>query len=332
MKKYATMNIQYSRGCPFDCEFCDITLLYGHRQRTKNQNQVICELERLYQWGWRGGVFVVDDNFIGNKKKLKEEILPAMIEWMEKMRYPFSFITQTSIDLSDDEGLMQMMFQAGFETVFVGIETPNKESLIECNKFSNKNRDLMACVKKIQKFGLQVQGGFIVGFDSDPLSIFKSQIKFIQESGIVIAMVSLLNALRGTKLYRRLGKENRLLKNDSGDNTDGSINFTPLMDERVLIDGYREILSKIYSPSYYYERVRTFLERYKPPKIRILRFRLSYLGAFFKSVFYLGIIGKERLHYWRLFFWSLFKCPRSLPMAMTFTIYGFHFRKIFKEY
>jgi len=330
IKKYASMSIQYSRGCPFNCEFCDITLLYGHRPRTKDKKQIIAELEDLYLRGWRGGVFFVDDNFIGNKRKLKTEVLPAMIDWMEKRKYPFDFITQTSIDLVDDEELMKLMVKAGFNTVFVGIETPDEKSLTECAKFQNKNHNLIASVKKIQKFGLQVEGGFIVGFDNDPISIFERQIEFIQKSGIVTAMVGLLNALRGTKLYQRLKKENRLLKDDSGDNTDCSINFIPKMDYKVLIDGYKKILSTIYSPRHYYKRVREFLKEYRPLRKVHFRFHFSRFMAFIRSILSLGIIGKERFQYWKLFFWSLFRCPRNFPLAITFAIYGYHFRKVFK--
>lgn len=332
MKKYGTMNVQYSRGCPFNCEFCDISLLYGRRSRTKTKEQVVAELESLYARGWRDSVFFVDDNFIGNRRKLKREVLPAIAHWMEQRRYPFSFITQTSIDLSDDEELMHLMAKAGFQTVFVGIETPNEESLRECTKSQNQNRDLIASVQKIQTFGLQVQGGFIVGFDNDPLSIFERQIKFIQKSGIVTAMVGLLNALRGTRLYKRLEKEHRLLKDVSGDNTDCTINFIPKMNYETLINGYKKILSTIYSPAYYYERVKRFLKEYKPSRKAVFRFRLGYLAAFFKSIVRLGIIGKERVHYWKLIFWSLFTCPRFFPLAATFAIYGFHFRKIFEKY
>ena len=198
-------------------------------------------------------MFFVDDNFIGNRRKLKKEILPAIIEWMERKRYPFLFNTEASIDLADDEELMHLMVKAGFTAVFVGIETPNEESLAECNKFQNKNRDLIACVKKIQRFGLQVTGGFIVGFDNDPPSIFESKLRFIQKSGIVTAMVGLLNAPRGTRLYQRLLKENRLLKEVTGDNTDFSINFIPKMNYEMLMNGYKRIISGIYSPKPYYE-------------------------------------------------------------------------------
>ncbi len=332
LKRYATINIQYSRGCPFNCEFCDITLLCGRVPRTKDKTQVLRELESLYSYGFRGGVFFVDDNFIGNKKKLKDEILPAIAQWMEKRKYPFSFITQASIELSDNEELMQLMVRAGFDIVFVGIETPNEQSLTECNKFQNKNRDLLASVKRLQKSGLQVQAGFIVGFDNDPLTIFDTQIKFIQNSGIVTAMIGLLNALPRTQLYERLEKEKRLLKDTSGDNTDFSINFIPKMNYEALINGYRRILKTVYSPKHYYKRVKTFLREYTPPQKKVVRFRLSYLGTFLKSAVILGIIGRERFHYWRLVFWTVFFRPRLFPLAITFAIYGFHFRKVFEKY
>ena len=331
MKEYATMSIQYSRGCPFNCEFCNITAFYGHKVRTKSTARIISELENIYSQGWRGDVFFVDDNFIGKKRRLKKEILPAIIEWMERKRHPFPFNTEASIDLSDDEELMQLMVKAGFNSVFVGIETPNEESLAECNKVQNKNRDLLACVKKIQRFGLQVQGGFIVGFDNDPPLIFERLSAFIQESGIVTAMVGLLNAPRSTKLYQRLVKEGRLLKDVSGDNTDFSINFIPKMDYEILIKGYKRIISRIYSPEPYYKRVKEFLRHYKPLGKRTFHFRFSYIWAFFKSILFLGIIERERIYYWKLFFWSLFRRPQVFHLAITFTIYGFHFRKIFEN-
>lgn len=331
-KRYANMCIQYSRGCPFDCEFCDVTLLFGHKIRTKTTEQMLSELESLYSLGWRDGVFIVDDNFIGNKARLKKEILPAMIDWMKKRKYPFHFGTQSSINLADDDDLMRMMAQAGFESVFVGIETPDEGSLAECGKVQNRNRDLIACVKKIQRFGMQVQGGFIVGFDSDPPSIFERQIKFIQESGITTAMVGLLNAPRGTRLYKRLTKEGRLLKDISGDNTDFSTNFVPKMNLEVLVNGYKKIVRTIYSPKYYYERAREFLREYKPLRNKTHHFHFSHIGAFFKSTLLLGVIGKERIRYWKLFFSCLFRRPRLFPTAITLAIYGFHFRKVFGNY
>jgi radical SAM superfamily enzyme YgiQ (UPF0313 family) len=329
MKKYVTMNIQYSRGCPFNCEFCDIIILNGHKPRTKSKDQILEELELLYTQGWRGGVFFVDDNFISNRKRLKMEILPFLIDWMKQKKHPFSFLTEASINLSDDEELMKLMIKAGFRKVFIGIETPNEESLTECNKYLNKNRDLMACVKKIQDNGFEVQGGFIVGFDNDPPSIFEKQISFIQKSGIVTAMVGLLNAPRGTRLYHRLKKEDRLLNNPSGDNTDFSLNFIPKMNREILINGYKKILNTIYSPKHYYKRVITFLKEYKPRDLKKkIYFKFSYFKAFLKSIWYLGIIGKERLHYWKLISWTLVRRPHFFGLAISFAIYGFHFRKI----
>jgi len=329
-KDYSSMSIQYSRGCPFNCEFCDIIILNGRMPRTKTKEQILKELETLYNQGWRGNVFFVDDNFIGHKVKLKEEILPALIQWMERKNYPFSFNTEVSINLADDEELMKLMAKAGFNTVFIGIETPNKKSLKECGKFQNINRDLISCIEKIHHHGLQVQGGFIVGFDNDKPSIFKRQINFIQKSGIVTAMVGLLNAFPKTRLYQKLKKEGRLLKNTSGSNT--SINFMPKMGAKILNRGYKKILKTIYSPKNYYARIKTFLKSYKPFKKKRIHFQFSRLKAFIKSIWLLGIIGKERWYYWRLLFWSLFRRPKLLPLAISLSIYGFHFRKISEKY
>lgn len=330
--RYGSMNIQYSRGCPYDCEFCDITVLYGRIPRTKTAEQVIAELEALYKIRWRGGVFFVDDNFIGNRQKLKKDILPAIIEWMEARKHPFSLNTEASINLVDDEELIQLMVRAGFDTVFVGIESPNKESLIECMKIPNKNRDLVSSVKKLHTSGLQVQGGFIVGFDNDPLSIFDRVVSFIQDTGIVTAMVGLLNAPTGSRLYQRLLKEGRLLSAMTGNNTDFSMNFKPIMSYEALTAGYRKILSEIYSPKQYYARVKRFLREYQPKQSRMFRLRFEHIVALLKSTVVLGIVGRERIQYWNLFFWSLTTRPRLFPLAITFSIYGFHFRKVFEQY
>jgi radical SAM superfamily enzyme YgiQ (UPF0313 family) len=332
MKKYAMMCIQYSRGCPFDCDFCDVTTLFGHKIRTKTADQILEELESLYAMGWRDEVFFVDDNFIGNKKLLKTELLPAVIEWMKKRKYPFAFNTQASINLADDEELMDLMVQAGFDCVFVGIESPNEESLSECNKIQNKGRDLVACVKKIQRFGMQVQAGFILGFDSDKLSIFDSLIQFIQKSGVVTAMVGLLNAPRGTKLYRRLMNENRLSEEITGDNTDFSINFIPKMGTEELLKGYKKVVSTIYSPRNYYNRILTFLRELKPGENNKSKYRYCDIKAFVKSIWHLGIIDKGRLSYWKLIFWSLIRKPQHFHLAVTLAICGLHFRSIFESY
>ena len=331
-KKYSSMSVQYSRGCPFNCEFCDIIILNGHKPRTKDKEQVLAELDALYRLGWRSGVFIVDDNFIGNRRKLKSEILPAVIAWMKAKKHPFALSTEASINLADDEELMQLMVDAGFDTVFVGIETPNEESLVECNKYQNQNRDLVASVKKIQNHGFEVQGGFIVGFDSDPLSIFKSQISFIQNSGIVTAMVGLLNAPTGTRLYQRLKAENRLLKGFTGDNTDCSLNFIPKMNYETLINGYKQVLDTIYSPKDFYERVKTFLKEYRPQRKKRDRIRFYHIRALIRSVWVLGVREKGRRYYWKLFISTLLKRPRIFPLSVSLAVYGYHFRKVVEKY
>ena len=327
-KKYASLTIQYSRGCPFNCEFCDIIVLCGRKQRSKTKAQIISELETLYNLGWRGGIFFVDDNFIGNKEKLKREILPAIIKWQEKKKYPFVFNTQVSINLADDEKLMKLMTKAGFITVFVGIESPSKESLTECGKFQNINRNLLESVKKIQNYGLQVQGGFILGFDSDTPSIFERTIHFVQKSGIIAAMVGLLQAPPMTRLWQRLKKEKRLLGEPSGDNVNCTINFTPKMNIKTLFSGYKKVMKRIYSPKNYYQRLLLFLKNYKYPKWRPFHLSWERFLAFLKSIWKLGIIEKERIHFWKVFFWSLFKKPKTFPIFIELAIYGFHFRKI----
>ena len=325
-KHYDTISIQFSRGCPFSCDFCNVTALLGHRPRTKTAAQIVAELDSLYTLGWRKSIFFVDDNFIGNKKQIKSEVLPALIEW-RKGKTGMRFSTEASINLADDPELLSLMTQAGFDTVFVGIETPNEDSLTECSKNQNQGRDLVESVKRLQRAGLQVQGGFIVGFDNDPPSIFQQQIDFIQKSGIVTAMVGLLQAPPGTRLFERMKKEGRLVNDMSGDNVDGSTNIAPKMGLEPLRAGYRKLLSQIYAPKMYYDRVLTFLREYHPPKIH---FHLDgqYFLALWRSIYHLGIRGVERVHYWRLFFWTLFHRPRLFPLAITLAIMGFHFRQV----
>jgi radical SAM superfamily enzyme YgiQ (UPF0313 family) len=325
-RRYDTMSLQFSRGCPYGCDFCNVTVLLGHRPRTKSAAQIIAELDSLYATGWRGSVFFVDDNFIGNKKQLKEEVLPALVAWRKgKTGMPFN--TEVSINLADDDELLQLMVEAGFDSVFVGIETPDEEGLIECHKTQNRNRDLEASVRHIQRAGLRLQAGFIVGFDSDTPSIFQRQIDFIQKTGIVTAMVGILQAPYGTPLYKRLQREGRLSREMTGDNVDGLTNIIPKMDLTSLRDGYKRILGSIYRPKLYYERVRAFLREYRPPKIKP-HLQLQHVLALFRSVYLLGIKGVERVEYWRLLLWALFRKPRLFPLAITLSIYGYHFRKV----
>ncbi len=326
MRQYSSMSIQYSRGCPYHCEFCNVTALLGHRPRVKSANQVLAELDALYEGGWREGIFFVDDNFIGHRKHLKNDLLPALVEW-RKTHQEITFYTQVSINLADDESLIHMMTEAGFNQVFVGIETPDELGLKEAKKSHNQNRNLLNDVRRLHRAGLQVQGGFIVGFDSDSPSIFERQIQFIQRSGIVVSMVGLLQAPVGTKLHERLQKAKRLLGNTSGDNVDGSTNIIPLMGLETLRQGYHSIIRTIYSPKHYYQRVKTFLQDYSP-SLSGIPVDGAHIMAFLRSVYHLGIKGKERLQYWKLLGWTLLRRPKLFPTAVTMTIYGYHFRKI----
>lgn len=320
------MGVQFSRGCPFNCDFCNVTALLGHQPRTKSSGQILAELNGLYELGWRGQVFFVDDNLIGNKRYLKEELLPVLIEWRRgKTGMPFN--TEASINLADDEELMRLMVAAGFTTVFVGIETPDEESLAECNKKQNRNRDLVADVKRLQRVGLEVQGGFIVGFDNDTPAIFARQIEFIQRSGIVTAMVGMLQAMPGTRLYERLAGEGRLTGAASGDNVEATTNILPTMSVEALYEGYRLVLRHLYAPQHYYARVRTFLQEYRLPPIKE-PLSVQHILALFRSMLHLGIVGRERAEYWRLFRWTLAHRPELFPLAITLAIYGYHFQRV----
>jgi radical SAM superfamily enzyme YgiQ (UPF0313 family) len=260
-RSYVTMAVQFSRGCPYDCEFCDITTMNGRVPRTKSPEQIIAELEALVRHGWSGMVFVVDDNFIGDRKRAKT-LLQALVDWRERTLPQLGFLTEASLNLADDPELCALMVRAGFRKVFVGIETPCLESLAECNKTQNQRRDLVQAVKTLQRSGLHVMGGFIVGFDSDPHDIFERQFEFIQRSGVATAMVGLLTALPQTRLYERLRREGRIESESRGDNTD--LNFTPRLDREYLVAGYRTLVRRLYEPGNYYRRSRTFLASHRP--------------------------------------------------------------------
>ena len=327
---YAFMNIQVTRGCPFSCNFCEITSLLGHKVRMKSTQQIISELDVLYdKIKWRGPVSIVDDNFIGNIKEVKYNLLPAMKKWMQQHKYPFVFTFESSINLADDEELMTLLIESGFNGTFIGIETPEEKSLYYCNKTQNRNRDLLESVKKIQQAGIQVAGGFIVGFDSDTPTVFQRQIDFIQQSGIVSAMVGLLNAPKNTKLYKQLEAENRLTTDATGNNTDSSMNFIPKMDHGELMDGYHNIIRNIYSTRPYYKRVRQLLLNYNQLCKAQNKINFSLLKAFLKSVFVIGFLNKGRREYWKLIVWTLFNRPKLMVDALTCTVYGYHFRTVY---
>jgi radical SAM superfamily enzyme YgiQ (UPF0313 family) len=329
LNDYAFMNMQVSRGCPFNCDFCEITALLGHKVRMKSKEQIMNELETLYQLNWRGPVAVVDDNFIGNKKVVKNSILPGMIDWMDSHKHPFKFNAQTSINLADDVQMLQMMRKAGFDSAFIGIETPVEESLHSCHKVQNENRDLLDNVKQIQKAGLQVSGGFIVGFDSDTSSVFQRQIDFIQKSGIVTAMVGLLNAPKNTELYRQMEKERRLTVEATGSNTDFTMNFIPKMNNQELLEGYQHIINSIYKEKPYYQRIRELLKNYRPVKMGKSQFDFVRIKAFLKSIFVLGLVNKGRFEYWKFIGWTIVKKPSLFVEAVTLAVYGYHFRTVY---
>ncbi len=322
---YSTMAVQYSRGCPFNCEFCDIIEIYGRIPRTKSAEQMIAELEQLYVNRWRGPVFFVDDNFIGNKRNVKQ-MLPAIAEWNQQHGMPFRFFTEATINMADDEELLTMMRDAGFVSVFIGIETPDEAGLKVAQKLQNTKRDLLDCVRHIQSRGIEVMAGFIVGFDSDRDDIFDRQVNFIQEGAIPLAMVGLLQALPNTQLHRRLVKEGRLLEYGDGDSMCTELNFVPKMDAQKLVEGYRSILRRIYNQDAYYARVREFLRRYDPAHSGDLRWEDYFtLG---RSMLRQGILNKGRKAYWRLFFEALTEYPRAFGTAISLAIMGYHFERI----
>lgn len=328
-RNYVTLSVQFSRGCPFDCEFCDIIVMNGRVPRTKRVEQMIAELESLRRRGWKNMVFIVDDNFIGNKSSTRA-LLHALIEWRRRTRTSIGFLTEASVNLADDPELCALMVEAGFKKVFVGIETPSLEALAECHKVQNRNRDLVASVKILQRAGLEVMGGFIVGFDSDSSDIFKRQFEFIQRSGVAQAMVGLLTALPQTRLWTRLKSEGRLETASTGNNTDAALNFKPRLNRDFLESGYRDLVKKLYEPQNYYRRIRVFLKSHRPagPRRRITR---ADVIAFLKSAWSLGIWHRERLHYWRLFASTLLRRPRQIPCAIELAIMGYHFRRVAKR-
>lgn len=330
IRRYSSMNVQFSRGCPFSCEFCDIIEIYGRVPRTKSSEQMLAELEALWVAGWRGTVFIVDDNFIGNKREVRK-FLPELIRWSESRNFPFAFLTEASVNLAEDDALLELMEAARFHRVFLGIETPIVESLVEANKGQNRKRDLLESVKKIQSYGIEVMAGFIVGFDNDPEDIFERQINFIRASAIPLAMVGLLTALPDTQLWKRLEREGRLLHKSSGNNTDCSLNFVPKMDRETLVEGYKALLRKIYSPKEFYQRSLNCLSRVKSGTVRIKLEGVDLIAvfrSFSKLVFELGVRDRERFQFWKYLFCITVHCPRSWGNGIALAAMGYHFRKV----
>jgi radical SAM superfamily enzyme YgiQ (UPF0313 family) len=329
MNRYSTMAVQASRGCPFNCEFCDIIEIYGRRPRVKTVAQVLAELDQLYAAGWREAVFIVDDNFIGNKARAKE-LCTALARWRGQYKTSFDFITEASLNLADDPELMQLMKDAGFASVFLGIETPDESALIACNKTQNTRRSLLDSVALIQSYGMQVMGGFILGFDTDRDDIFDRMVEFIQKSGIPIAMVGLLQAMPGTQLFRRLWKEGRIVDAGHGDNTDDKLNFLPNMDAARLVEGYRSVLKRIYSSAAYYERVKLYLNRTQSRTgertTRQQWLTVANARAFVTSIVRQGVFGKQRWSYWKFLLTVATSYRHCIGAAMTLAVMGYHFQ------
>ena len=329
LHRYSTMAVQCSRGCPFNCEFCDIIEIYGRHPRTKATAQVLAELDQLRAAGWREAVFIVDDNFIGNKARAKE-LCVALAKWRSQYRVSFDFNTEASLNLAGDPELMQLMKDAGFVSVFLGIETPDESGLIASNKLQNTRRSLLESVAIIQGYGMQVMGGFILGFDTDREDIFDRMVEFIQHSGIPIAMVGLLQAMPGTQLFKRLRREGRILDAGEGDNTADKLNFLPNMNAAHLVAGYRSVLKRIYSSEAYYERVRLFLSRtYSKFEVKRTRQRWLTRGnvrAFITSIVRQGVLGRQRWQYWRFLMTVVARHRHCVGQAMTLAVMGYHFQ------
>ena len=334
MNDYYSMCLQFSRGCPFDCEFCDITKLYGRVSRTKTPEQMVAEFDHLYELGWRGPLFLVDDNFIGNKREVTR-LLPAIAEWQRERGHPFALSTEASVNLVRMNDLMDVMIEAGFDTVFLGIETPNPKALEKMKKPQNINmRDdnyLFTAVRKIQQKGMQVQGGFILGLDEDDETAFDAQIDFIQETGIPIALVGLLTALKDTNLWERLEREGRLLDRPIEINAT-SLNFRPQMDPATLVEGYLRVIGTIYDSTLenYFERCLTLLEHLNPvPHIN---------KPVSRHALYAGIMAiRRRLTSDQLPAFSRFIAkvsrdhPRMMPLAIRLAATGHHCEKFTRQ-
>lgn len=330
---YASMTVQYSRGCPFRCEFCDIWTIYGNKPRSKNASCFIAELDKLYRLGWKNSVFIVDDNFVGNKKMLKSKLLPAITEWQKQHNFPFCFYTEASIDIAKDSELLKAMRAANFDEVFVGIESVAESSLSEAKKRQNMTLDLITAVKNIQKHGLEVMAGFIVGFDSDKADIFERQFDFIQKAAIPKAMLGLLTAVPGTALYKRLEKENRLRGNTSGNNTNiSTLNFIPKMNLKELISGYHKVLEWLYGKKLknYFSRCNKLLDAIEAQTIKLRKIKFNDILLVIKSFFF-----QIRMPYGQKYLYFLFrnfiKNRKLFPVAMKLAIQGHHFYVITRQ-
>lgn len=330
---YVSLSAQYSRGCPHECEYCNVWVLNGRNPRPKRPEQFIAEIQAIYDTGFRGPVFVADDNLISNRPRVKM-MLPELIRWQMAREYPFRFTTEADIILADDQVLMDLMVDAGFNAVFLGLETPSKASLEGCNKMQNVKRNIPVCVERVLQSGLQVYTGLMVGFDQDPPTIFDDQIAFVQKARIPVAMAGILTVPPKSLLQKRLLKEGRLLpKTTSGNNTSIDLDFVPIMDPDVLVLGYKRVMQTIYSPKAFYERVCRFLAKYDATKKVKRKMDAGTLSAFARLIWYIGIMAdwQTKLYFWKTLFVALLKNPRAFSEAMTLWAYRAHFNKVANE-
>jgi radical SAM superfamily enzyme YgiQ (UPF0313 family) len=326
---YGNLSLQFSRGCPYQCEFCDVTTLFGRRPRIKTAEQTVAELDGIYRAGWRDKILFVDDNLMCNRPVLKNELLPAIIRWKRGKR-GISFQTQITLNLADDQELMDLMYEAGFEWIFIGIETPYEASLVECHKKHNLHRDMPEQLRRLQRSGLQVVGGFIIGFDNDPPDIFRRQFELIQENGIVIAMVPVLQAPIGTELYQRLKREGRIIGEFSG-HVMGDTNILTRMDRDTLRTNYRALLKALYEPRNYYDRIRNLLTQLKVPKQKS-PLTLGAVLVVLRCFFWLGLVRRCRFHFWRVFFWTCLHKRESMQSYLRLAIVGYHFSRVYETF
>jgi radical SAM superfamily enzyme YgiQ (UPF0313 family) len=319
LDRYASLSVQYSRGCPFHCEFCDIIELFGRVPRVKTPDQVVAELDALHRAGGRGSLFFVDDNFIGNRKEVAK-LLPRVAEWQRANGHPFDLYTEASVDLAVEPKLIQAMVDAGFTAVFLGIETPFAESLAATGKKQNLRIDPAEAVARLTAAGMEVLAGFIIGFDTDRADIFDRQIDFISRLPIPRAMIGLLNAAPGTALWRRLEREGRLRNSGNGDQFQRP-NFAPALDERMLLAGYRRVLAELYSDENYYHRCELHLATTtfppSPPRAGAVR-------SLLRAIRGIGLRGPRRRLFWSLFARSLRRGPGAFVRAMSFAVLGEH--------
>jgi radical SAM superfamily enzyme YgiQ (UPF0313 family) len=321
LSRYTSVSVQYSRGCPFRCEFCDVIEIFGRTPRVKTAAQMLAEFEAIHELGYRGTLFVVDDNFIGNRPAVRR-LLPLVRDWQQARGHPYDLYTEASVDLASDRRLLAQMVEAGFRTIFLGIETPSIAALERAGKYQNLRLDPAEAIDRITRAGIEVMGGFIVGFDTDEADIFALQRELLTDLPVPLAMVGILTALPGTALWRRLRAEGRLRERSSGDQFTRP-NFTPVMDEEALLRGYGELMAWLYSPERYYGRCEATLARLGA----VTRMRSSTPGetaSLLRTIWHIGIRSPRRRLFWRLLAKAARRGRRQIRQVVAHAVHGEH--------